>query len=253
MMKRYSMKTAISLALLLLVLGASFAVHEWRNRDAKSPDFTQYQAGPERKKVFFDYFLPIILERNREIRELRDHIKEMRADKDDLSWWDRRKLKSLAEQYRLGEPELGKSRYWKTLLRRVDVIPPSLALAQAANESAWGTSRFARKGDNFFGQWCFRKGCGLVPSRRHADKKHEVAVFDSPKDSVERYIRNLNSHPAYRRLRDIREELRSENKPVTGIALTRGLLSYSERGEDYIRELRAMIRQNELSRHDKKI
>jgi len=100
----------------------------------------------------------------------------------------------------------------------VDTIPPSLALAQAANESAWGTSRFARQAHNYYGQWCFEKGCGIVPDRRDANKSHEVAAFDSPRESVARYLHNLNSNSAYKSLRDIRSRLKAANKPVTGIA-----------------------------------
>jgi Bax protein len=123
-------------------------------------------------------------------------------------------------------------------------------MAQSANESAWGTSRFARKGNNFFGQWCFRKGCGLVPKQRDANKTHEVAAFDSPEESVKMYIRNLNSNSAYKSLRDLRAKLRRANKPVTGHALAAGLKHYSERGLEYVKELREMISFNKLARYD---
>ena len=140
---------------------------------------------------------------------------------------------------------------WETLLRRVDVVPPSLALAQAANESAWGTSRFARDGNNYFGQWCFEQGCGLVPKRRDEGRAHEVATFSSPVESVERYMANLNTHDAYRPLRERREQLRESEAPITGIQLAAGLEKYSERGEEYIAELRSMIRFNNLGAYDK--
>jgi Bax protein len=135
-------------------------------------------------------------------------------------------------------------------MNRVDVVPPSLAIAQSANESAWGTSRFARKGYNFFGQWCYRKGCGLVPKKRDANKTHEVAAFDSPQESVKMYIRNLNSNRAYKSLRDLRAKLRRSNKPVTGHELAAGLKRYSERGLEYVRELREMISYNKLAVYD---
>ncbi len=135
-------------------------------------------------------------------------------------------------------------------MRRVNVIPPSLALAQAANESGWGTSRFAREANNYFGQWCYETGCGLVPARRDKNKTHEVAAFESPKESVGRYINNLNSNRAYQSLRDIRSRLIANNEPVTGYALAAGLNRYSERGADYVSELRAMIDYNKLSQFD---
>ena len=142
---------------------------------------------------------------------------------------------------------------WQALLKRVDVIPPSLVLAQAANESAWGTSRFAKSGFNYFGQWCFKKGCGIVPGKRDAGKEHEVAAFSSPRKSVGSYIRNLNSHPAYQSLRSIRIQLRSENKAITGIALAGGLSEYSARGSEYVEELRSIIRYNKLAKYDSNI
>jgi Bax protein len=142
---------------------------------------------------------------------------------------------------------------WHQLLVNVDVLPPSLVLSQAANESAWGTSRFAKLGNNYFGQWCFEHGCGLVPKKRDSDKAHEVAAFNSPKESLESYMQNLNSHPAYQPLRNIRAQLRREKQAVTGMALAAGLTSYSERGQEYIAELRAMIKFNKLSKYDKRV
>ena len=130
------------------------------------------------------------------------------------------------------------------LSRRVDIIPVALALVQAANESAWGTSRFATQGNNFFGQWCYQAGCGLVPAARVPGADHEVARFSSPYHSVAAYFANLNTNPAYRPLRDIRYRLRQQDAPVTAIALARGLSQYSERGETYVGELISMIRNN---------
>ena len=123
-------------------------------------------------------------------------------------------------------------------------MPEWLALMQAANESAWGTSRFAREGNNFFGQWCFRKGCGIVPSRRAKGATHEVAAFKSPAESVRAYMHNLNTGKAYRYLRKIRTGLRRQGKPLTAEVLAAGLDHYSERGHAYVEDLRRMIRVN---------
>jgi Bax protein len=130
------------------------------------------------------------------------------------------------------------------------VIPPSLVLAQAANESAWGTSRFARRGNNLFGQWCFSQGCGLVPRGRVEGASHEVASFSSPYRSVRSYIQNLNRHPTYQLLRDIRLKARNRDDIASGPSLAAGLLGYSERGEDYVEEIRNMIRHNNLDYYD---
>ncbi|GGF71637.1 glucosaminidase domain-containing protein [Alteromonas lipolytica] len=209
------------------------------------PDFSEFPAGPERKQAFFGYFEPIVHELNAEIAADRTTVQEKcQADNEPA-------LAALAKKYRVDETDTKAESLCKVLLRRVDIVPASLALAQAANESAWGTSRFARLGNNFFGQWCFVKGCGIVPNDRDQDKAHEVADFRSPKDSVASYMMNLNSHDAYKTLRNIRQSLREKNATVSGIELSHGLNSYSERGEEYGKELREMIRFNKLTQYDK--
>ncbi|MDX8381543.1 MAG: glucosaminidase domain-containing protein, partial [Ghiorsea sp.] len=133
---------------------------------------------------------------------------------------------------------------WAALLKRVDTVPLELVLSQAANESAWGTSRFARKANNLFGQWCFTKGCGLVPSRRNAGSTHEVAAFKSPQLSVRSYLRNLNTGRVYKDLRTIRAQKRAQGKTATAFELAEGLNKYSERGQAYVKEIRSMIKYN---------
>jgi Bax protein len=136
------------------------------------------------------------------------------------------------------------------LLRRLDIIPADLALAQAAMESAWGRSRFAREGNNYFGQWCFSKGCGIVPEKRPAGARYEVQRFDSPAESVAGYMRNLNSHPRYTELRLIREKARAESADISGQQLAGGLHGYSAIGDTYIRTLRVLIRANQFERFE---
>jgi len=127
----------------------------------------------------------------------------------------------------------------------------SLALAQAANESAWGTSRFAREGNNYFGQWCFEPGCGLVPENRASGKTHEVARFSSPAESVKAYIENLNSNSAYEALRSQRAKQGESSSPIGGMALSNGLLNYSERGQDYVHDIQGLIQNNQLEKYDR--
>lgn len=212
------------------------------------PDFTQHPAGPERKAAFFDYFAPIVDELNADILAQRETVKQACAGEDPKA-----KLTSLAERYRVDAAELSDEAFCTTMLRRVDVIPPSLALAQGANESAWGTSRFAQQGNNFFGQWCFKQGCGIVPDGRDAGQNHEVADFRSPSASVESYMLNINRHEAYLPLRQTRQSLREAEKDITGLELTWGLDNYSERREEYGKELREMIRYNELTKFDEEL
>lgn len=235
---------AIVLATLLLTLMRFSAA------SGSAPDFTSYSAGEERKEAFFSYFLPLIEEENEELLALRQDLLELQEDGEDLSFFQRRKVNALAEEYEVEDFDPADSSDWDILIRRIDLVPPSLALAQAANESAWGTSRFAQQGNNFYGQWCFVEGCGIVPAQRPEGASHEVADFSSPQESVERYIHNLNHHPAYTGLREKRELLRAQDNPVTGLSLVSELESYSERGDDYIQELAAMIRFNELNQLD---
>jgi len=231
---------------IILVLIGIFVWQSWQS----SPNFEQYAAGTVRKTEFFNYFLPLIAQKNKEITKTRKTLLLWHKNRSDIGWWDSRKLTDLVTQYRVKNFSIDDDAAWKKLLINVDVLPPSLVLAQAANESAWGTSRFAIQGNNYFGQWCFEQGCGLVPKKRDSGKVHEVADFSSPKESLESYMQNLNSHPAYQPLRDIRTQLRMEKQPVSGFALAAGLISYSERGVDYIEELREMIKYNQLSKYD---
>jgi len=161
-----------------------------------------------------------------------------------LSEEDMARLEWLEEEYRVKPTQPLKTKLL-ALLQKIDVLPVELVLVQAANESAWGTSRFARKGYNFFGLWCFSKGCGFVPNRRNDGASHEVAKFDSLSRATYTYMRNLNRHDAYADLREIRSRLRANQIPITGVALAEGLMNYSERGAAYVEELQTMIQFNE--------
>ncbi|MDM7860822.1 glucosaminidase domain-containing protein [Alteromonas sp. ASW11-36] len=210
------------------------------------PDFSAYEQVVEKKQAFFDYLRPEVERQNDYLLNLRLQIQNMQQDyneKGGLSSLDGKRLKWLIAEYNI-EPDLSIDEQFELLMRRVDIIPADLVLVQAANESAWGTSRFAQEGYNLFGLWCFRKGCGFVPRRRNSGANHEVAKFDNLSRATYTYMRNLNRHRAYTQLRDIRRKLRANQKPITGIALSEGLMQYSERGEDYIEELQHMIRIN---------
>ncbi|NDW23272.1 glucosaminidase domain-containing protein [Alteromonas hispanica] len=211
------------------------------------PDFKAFPAGPERKTAFFSYFSPIVIELNKQISTDRSNIKKA-CEKDSENLAD---LDEYLVKYGVEQAELKAEPACDVLLRRADIVPVSLALAQAANESAWGTSRFALQGNNFFGQWCFKKGCGIVPKSRDTGKVHEVADFRSPAESVESYMMNLNRHDAYKPLRTIRQSLREKGFVISGLPLTHGLNKYSERGEEYGKELRDMITFNDLTRFDR--
>ena len=218
----------------------------WSRADL--PDFSAYRDTTEKKAAFFSFLYPRIVLANSRILIEREYLDSL-ASKDELSKSELTWLKNQAERLRVDEEPASEDMF-RRLRNRLDVIPPSLVLAQAANESAWGTSRFARRGNNLFGQWCFSKGCGLVPRGRVEGASHEVASFSSPYLSVRSYIQNLNRHPTYQPLRDIRLKAHNRGELANGARLAAGLLGYSERGEDYVEEIRSMIRYNNLDYFD---
>ena len=138
----------------------------------------------------------------------------------------------------------------EALIQRVDVVPPSLAIAQAAEESGWGTSRFAVEANAVFGQWTFQKGEGVVPARRDAGKRHEVRSFPGLRHSVIAYMHNLNIHWAYEEFRRVRGHLRESSAKLTGDVLAGTLRKYSERGLKYINTIRTIMRVNGLNAFD---
>ncbi|RUO79381.1 glucosaminidase domain-containing protein [Pseudidiomarina taiwanensis] len=214
------------------------------------PDFSAYQSVRDRKQAFFGFLAPLVAAENDRIEWQRLQLLALEAiiNEQGLTALNQEQLQfleRLADRYRVDfEPEGELSASLSALKRRVDVVPETLVLVQAANESGWGTSRFARDALNFFGQWCFSEGCGLVPNARSDDANHEVRRFESVNASVRSYLLNINTHPAYAQLRAIREKRRLNGEEIRALDLTPGLLSYSERGEEYIAELNAMIRVN---------
>lgn len=211
------------------------------------PDFRTIARADERKQAFFDYLRPVIAEVNAGIEDTRERlhrIRAMRADHGELLGRDRRWLARQAERYGVAA-DTPQARV-DELLHRIDTVPASLALAQAAIESGWGRSRFAREGNNLYGEWCFRGGCGLVPEERGGGERHEVRAFASVGGSVRSYMHNLNSHSAYRELRAIRARAREAGREVTGLELAEGLGHYSQRGEAYVVEVRIVIHSNNL-------
>jgi len=200
-------------------------------------DYSNIKNVTEKKQIFFDTLRPIIENQNQIIRDNRQHALFARDHDIDIDW-----LTDIANKYNIEWDN--SSPQWDSLLNRMDTIPVELVMSQAANESAWGTSRFAKKGNNLFGQWCFKKGCGIVPGQRDAGTKHEVKKFDSINSSVASYMHNINTTRAYKSLRSIRSELRSQNKPVDAMVLATGLEKYSSRGQAYVKEIQSMIKTN---------
>jgi Bax protein len=214
------------------------------------PDFTVYDNVKHKKLAFFEYMLPLVKEQNSLIKDQRERLLELRhLSVSEFSRAQEDLVTKLIKEYRVKSDQLSKEDI-NQLLLRVDEVPASLALAQAALESAWGTSRFAVQANNLFGQWCYTKGCGLVPLRRDAASSHEVEKFRTVSDAVSSYLRNINSHRAYAGLRKDRAQLRATGDAVTGYKLAEGLVDYSELREAYVKEIQAVIRINKLAQYD---
>lgn len=210
------------------------------------PNFAEITNVTARKVEFFRFLLPAARQENQAILAQRETLenlyhekvlKGIALSKEEAAW-----LAKLSDYYKVDTQD--RTRQFKLLLRRVDIVPETLVLIQAANESGWGTSRFALQARNFFGQWCWVPGCGLVPNQRPEGESYEVQLFANMESSVRAYIRNLNTHQAYHDLRSIRRLQRLHDKPMKATALAEGLISYSTRGEAYIAELQQMIRVN---------
>ena len=205
----------------------------------------------DRKRIFIATLLPLVLRANEliardraRIERFESRIRSGRAIRPEAAEW----LVAMAERYRLEGVERVEDIDYDALLMRVDIVPPSLALAQGAIESGWGTSRFARDGNAIFGQWTWNEGDpGLVPAQRAEGKTHRVRAFAFLIDSVRGYMRNLNTAGAYAGLRSLRAQLRERGQPVRGLPLASTLRRYSERGEAYVADLRGIITSNRLS------
>jgi Bax protein len=192
----------------------------------------------------------MVLLANQAILAERQEVESLlgRYDRGELTPFEQQRLREMTDYYKITGDPLSERRIRALLLHRIDILPPSLVLAQAATESGWGTSRFAREGNNLFGQRTYRTGNGIVPAQRTEGATHEVKRFGTLFASVRSYMRNLNTHSAYRELREVRAKLRRSGQELNCLALASGLDAYSERNNDYIADVRAIIRANDLTR-----
>lgn len=167
-----------------------------------------------------------------------------------LSVKKRIKIAALAQKYRLKNWQITQVQNWTALKARVDVWPTSLTIAQAAVESGWGQSRFAKQAHNFFGLWCYKPGCGLVPKNRAPHLQHEVQKFPSTQACIQHYYWTLNTHASYRKLRAFRAELRAHHQHLSAMNLNVGLAHYSALGQRYGTMLMHIIKQHHLQQLD---
>lgn len=211
-------------------------------------DLDALSSSDTRKLLFVQTMLPLILKANETILLERGQLLALHArteagrtpTAEEASW-----LKDLAERYGVEGTDYDK------LLRRVDIVPPSLALAQAAEESGWGTSRFVRQGNAAFGQYTFSEDLGLAPVQREDGKSHFIRSYDHLLDGVKSYARNLNTHAAYLGFRKVRAGMRAGGQEIDGYKLAGKLTSYSERGKEYVKTIRELMRANSFEPLDR--
>ena len=196
----------------------------------------------KRKDMFIKIVLPLIVKENNKIRVDRKRLFTI-LNKNSNTDIEKKWLEKKYKQYGVRKNDLS------TLKVRMDEIPVSLAIAQAAKETGWGTSRFALKGNALFGQWTW-SGEGLKPKNADEGKDHKVMKFHSLQLSVRAYLRNLNTHSTYKNLRKARTILRNKNKPLDSLILSKHLDKYAETGSQYIEVLQKIIEQNNLKDFD---
>jgi Bax protein len=192
-----------------------------------------------KKETFIKIVLPLVVAENERIfadRKKLIILSDKKFTTDPEKQWIRQKLL----EYKVKKGDL------KELLVRMDIIPASIALAQAAKESGWGTSRFALEGNAIFGQWTW-SGQGIAPLDRASNKNHKILKFPILRASVKAYKNNLNTHKSYLKFREKRSQLRAKNKKISGLELTEMLNNYAQTGAEYTKILNQIIRQNRLS------
>ncbi len=206
-------------------------------------ELKQIQSTKERKELFIKIVLPLILSENNRIRRDRSTLFKI-LNKNINSKAEKNWLNNKFKQYGVVNKDVS------TLKVRMDEIPVSLAIAQAAKETGWGTSRFAIEGNALFGQWTY-SGEGIKPAGSDKNSKHKVMAFSVLKASVRAYQRNLNTHSSYKEFRKVRAIQRDNDEPLNSLELANYLNSYAETGEEYTKTLKKIIVQNSLKDFDK--
>jgi len=202
-----------------------------------------------KKRLFFRLLGPAVLRANELIEIERKKLMSLSEKYPELTKPEKQRVAALARKYKVineDTVDVFKEQF-EELMLRVHPIPVSLALAQGAEESGWGTSRFSLLGNSLFGQWDF-SGKGMTPERQRKELgNYGLARFDTPQDAVNAYMLNLNTHNAYAKMREFRARLAQDSKPVTGYELAKTLDRYSERGKAYVQGLHSIMRINNLT------
>ncbi len=201
-------------------------------------DLNDLQSTKLKKETFIKIVLPLIVAENERILEDRGKLLNL-SDKKFTTDLEKQWIRQKLLEYKVKKGDL------KELINRMDIIPTSIALAQAAKESGWGTSRFALEGNAIFGQWTW-SGQGIAPLDRESNKNHKILKFPILRASVKAYQNNLNTHKSYTKFRQKRSTLRDKKKKIKGLELTETLNNYAQTGSEYTKILNQIIKQNRL-------
>ena len=205
-------------------------------------DLDRLKNTKKKKDTFIKIVMPLILDENNKILENRKKLFKI-LSKSTNSMGEKRWLKRRFKEYEIKKGDITE------LKVRMDIIPPSIAIAQAAIESGWGTSRFALEGNAMFGQWTWSKN-GIEPTDKSKNQGHKILKFSMLRSSVKAYKNNLNTHNGYKEFREKRAELRKNNKKISGLKLVNYLYNYAATGKEYIKSLKKAIDQNRLTDFD---
>ena len=208
-------------------------------------DLKKIKSTNKRKETFIKIVMPLILSENEKILEDRNKLFRI-LGKQSNTMGEKVWLKRRFKDYGIKGEDIAE------LKLRMDIVPTSIAIAQAAKESGWGTSRFALEGNAMYGQWTW-SGEGIEPSKKDKKKEHKILKFPKLQSSVAAYMKNLNTHRGYSEFRDKRSKIREKKQEVNGLDLVDYLYNYAQTGSEYVKTLKIIIQQNNLNDFDNSI
>lgn len=245
--------TTIVKGIMTFILITFFSVAKFDNANISHTKIEPNPKLSHKEQQFINHLLPYIRQANSKIKLQRTKLEVLYAT------WQKNKsltatqtawLKGLAVQYDIKQDDIHDLKFWNSLKARVNTIPVALVLAQAINESGWGRSRFAELGHNYFGVWCYHRGCGFVPKRRPKGATYEVRRYASTQASIDDYFHAINTVTFYRHFRHQREQLQEQHKQLTGLILLHSLAHYSQRGAGYESSLKQTINDFDLTQYE---
>lgn len=239
----FTRKIFLSASLIFIFSGEAFA-------KGLPKEYYEISDINESKKYFFEYLYNLIEKENKNILSERNFVKSYLNSNILTINFDSAKFKRLLKiKFKYKIKKLFDIEEYQ---RRIDTIPPSMALAQAAAESGWGKSRFIKEANNIFGHWTYNPSIGMLPEDRDIGASHFIRIFESLQDSISAYMLNLNRNLAYKTFQNERFNQRLENKNPDGLSLSQTIVNYSGIAEDYLKILKDIIQINDLTTYDKR-